>query len=321
MSDEFEIPVEMPEVEASGRPVELIPDGIHPYLAEWKYRKDPAVAVSDIKEMQYSPAHFYSKKFGGYRPHKSEAQNIGTLVHLAVLEPERFPQEVVLDPADAPKRPTKVQREAKKPSEETLAAIKWWDDWNKEHGHKTVVSAEELAQINGIRDQIMSHKDAAEIISLSDKEVAMFNTIETNGHPVRVKGKADLVGRGSAPWMADIKTVDRGYANPTDFVKSINKWSYHMQAAWYLDLFNSLGVSYDPFSTSAPKKRWIFIVAEKEPPFAVCTLELDEGSIDVGRKLNQFYREILADCLRNNRWPGPPQQRGLVSINQWQKRP
>ena len=299
----------------------LIADGLHPFLEEWKYRKDPAVAVSDAKELRYSAAHFFSKKFGGYRPEKSSAQNIGTLVHLAVLEPDRFSQEVILDPVDAPKRPTKAQREAKKPSPESIAAIEFWDNWERENGRKTVVSAEELAQVNSIRDSILSHPDAGEIIENSDKEVAMFNTINVAGYPLRIKGKADLIGKPGHPFIADIKTVDRSFANAEDFSKAIEKWAYHMQAAWYIDLYNSLQQKpADEFSLDPMKKKWIFIVAEKEPPFAVCTLELDDDSIAYGREENYGHKHHLAQCFSKNNWPGPPTRRGVVSLPKWRKK-
>lgn len=299
---------------------DLIADGLHPYLDERKYRRDPAIAVSDIKEMRLSPAHFYAKKFGGYRPEKSNAQNIGTLVHLACLEPEVFDSHVILDPVDAPKRPTKAQREAKKPSEETIKAIEFWDKWEKENAGKEVLSVDELAQIKGIRDSVFGHEDAMALLKDTQHEVAMFKTILVDGQEIRVKGKADIITRRDT--IADIKTVDRGYANPRDFAKSIDKWGYEMQAAWYLDLFNAIEGKHveDDFEIPKTKRRWVFIVAEKEPPFAVCTLELDQDSIEIGRRENEMYLRQLARCFSKNEWPGPPRERGLVGLPEWRKK-
>lgn len=52
---------------------------------------------------------------------------------------KRFP---VL-PADAPKRPTAAQRNAKKPSPESVAAVAWWDAWTSAHGDCVILSADD----------------------------------------------------------------------------------------------------------------------------------------------------------------------------------
>lgn len=298
--------------------VQTIKDGIHPSLEEHIYRKDPAIAISDLKEMQYSPAHFYSKKYGGFRQYRTEAMNIGTMVHLRVLEPERFAAETIMDPVDAPKRPTKAQREAKKPSEETIKAIDFWDDWERVNGQKTVLSVEDLAQINGVAAAIEAHPDAAALLANSTRELAMFRTVQVDGQTVRIKGKADVIGNNDI--IADIKTVERCNANAWDFGRSVEKWSYHMQAAWYLDLYNGLTQIDDPFSGITEKTKWVFIVAEKEPPFAVATLELDAESIEIGRRMNEAYLKQFAKCQATGEWPGPSIQRGLVTLPEWKKK-
>jgi hypothetical protein len=94
----------------------LVPDGIHHLLDETVYRRDPAIAISDLKEMSISPAHFYSKKFGGYRAEQTGAQYIGTLTHLSVLEAEEYAKQVVLEPVDAPRKPTSARNQATKRS-------------------------------------------------------------------------------------------------------------------------------------------------------------------------------------------------------------
>ena len=61
---------------------QLIADGIYPLLDERVYRNDPAIAVSDLKEMNLSPAHFYSKKFGGIRVRHDPLSDTADLSHL-----------------------------------------------------------------------------------------------------------------------------------------------------------------------------------------------------------------------------------------------
>ena len=303
---------------------QLIADGIYPLLDERQYRNDPAIAVSDLKEMNLSPAHFYSKKFGGYRTEQTHAQYIGTLTHLSALEPDEYARRVILSPPDAPRKPTAAQVNAKKPSDETIAAIKWWEEWGKENGHKTILSQDEMDQISGITDGIMLNPDAAELLSGSRKELVLFKTISVAGQQIRTKGKLDIIcdSKGlNSSVIADIKTVDRGYANPSDFAFSIQKWGYAQQAAWYIDLFNALTSSDDPFTTEVKRSRWVFIVSEKEPPYVTVTLELDEHAIDAGRAINQQRIHTLAECFRTNVWERPLNgKRGLVALPEWAKK-
>lgn len=304
----------------------LVADGIHHLLDEHVYRNDPAIAISDLKEMNHSPMHFWSKKFGGYRAEKTEAQEIGTLTHLSVLEPEQYYKRTVLKPSDAPRKPTEAQRNAKKPSDETIAAIKWWDEWNAANAGKTELTQEERDQIWGITQGVLSNQDAASLLNNALKEVAMFKTIEVDGVPIRIKGKADIIcGPKHPKVIADLKTVDRGYANPDDFGYSVRKWGYHQQAAWYIDLYNSLTAADDPFTTESEKvvkkTDWVFIVAEKLPPYAVITLELDRSAIEAGRAINKSHLAVLAECFKTNIWEHPMVGiRGRVTLPEWQKR-
>jgi len=152
----------------------------------------------------------------------------------------------------------------------------------------------------------------------------MFKTIVVNGVTIRTKGKADIIcsSKGSdAEAIADLKTVDRGYANPDDFSYSIKKWGYAQQAAWYIDLYNMLTATDDPFTTDVKKSRWVFIVAEKLPPYVCVTLELDEDSIEVGRAINKRHLETLAECFKTNVWERPLNgMRGRVSIPEWARK-
>jgi exodeoxyribonuclease VIII len=240
------------------------------------------------------------------------------------LEPDEYAKRCILSPPDAPRKPTAAQVNAKKPSDETIAAIKWWEEWSKESGHKTILSQDEMSQISGITDGIMLNPDAAELLRGSRKELALFKTISVDGQQIRTKGKLDIIcdSKGlNSSVIADIKTVDRGYANPSDFAFSIQKWGYAQQAAWYIDLFNALTSSDDPFTTEVKRSRWVFIVSEKEPPYVTVTLELDEHAIDAGRAMNQQRIHTLAECFRTNVWERPLNgKRGLVALPEWAKK-
>jgi hypothetical protein len=297
-----------------------IADGFYPRIDELAYRSDPAVAISDLKEMHLSPMHFWSKKFGDYRPDRSKAQELGTLVHLAALEPHSFDANVVCIPHDAPRRPTEAQRNAKNPSPSTIEAVEWWNQWELSTEGKMVVNSETLAEVRKIHESIMSHPDASGLLAGSNTEVGMFFTLDVNGQKVRVKGKLDIDVQ-MTPIIADIKTVDRGYANAWDFGKSITKWRYHEQAAHYIDVYNGLmgTLHKDSFEAPPNKERWVFIVVEKEPPYAVATMELYAEDIESGRAANRHNINLLSECLRTDVWPCTPTERQSVGMAQFKR--
>lgn len=290
-----------------------IPDGVYwgpDAPSEEAYRSDTAVAISDLKEINISPAHYYSKKYGGQRTAQTPAQVIGVLTHLAVLEPEKFAETVVAEPEDAPRRPTKAQLDAKKPSPATLEAIAYWDAFDAGAIGKTILPADEIQRLQDMRASVMACPYAVELLRDSRKEVAVFNTRKVVGYTMRLKGRIDIIPPGDL--LGDLKTVDRGYANPEDFGGSIAKWRYHQQAAWYIDLVNEME-GQDPFGPSRSKRRWQFIVLEKEPPYACAVMELDADSIDIGRRQNARALSRLAYCLSTNEWEGPGDG-GVLSV-------
>lgn len=92
------------------------------------YRKDVGLAASDLKLLAYRSARHFRAKLDGLVPNRESASlSLGTLVHMAVLEPEEFErravQEVSLD------RRTKAYKEwLSEQSEDALILSKEHDD-------------------------------------------------------------------------------------------------------------------------------------------------------------------------------------------------
>ena len=82
---------------------------------------------------------------------------------------------------------------------------------------------------------------------------------------------------------------------PAAFGRAAAAYGYHMQAAWYLDLWRDLGADVEAFA---------FIVQEKTPPYLVEVVELDEDALDLGRRRNARALEIYRDCRASGVWPG-----------------
>jgi len=92
------------------------------------------------------------------------------------------------------------------------------------------------------------------------------------------------------------------------FAKSCANYGYHRQAAMYLDGLRTLGLDAEHF---------IFVAAEKAPPYAVGVYELDYDAIERGRDLYRADLELLARCMERDEWPAYSPELVTLSLPRW----
>lgn len=173
--------------------------------------------------------------FGAYQGYKflheptfeSDAMAFGSAVHAALLEPELFKSEYVICPLDAPKKPTKAQLEAKKPSEKTLEAIAWWDKFNKETLGKKVLDPDESAKISKIRERCFAIDQVKSALETFDKESTFLWDDKDLG---KCKAKLDLVDVDNEV-VIDVKTTRS--ADQREFISQMLALRYDIQFAHY----------------------------------------------------------------------------------------
>lgn len=112
------------------------------------------------------------------------------------------------------------------------------------------------------------------------------------------------------PILADLKTTTD--ASPREVSKTVAKWGYHCQAAWYLDGYRALHPGSDP--------AFLFTFVEKVPPHLVSVVELDRHALAVGAELNRCALEIYAECRATGVWPGHSPEIELVALPEWATR-
>lgn len=252
-------------------------------LPEGVYRAAPGVAQSDLKEMAKSPAH-YRARVDGAKPEATAAMEFGTLVHIAVLEPERLAGSFVVRP-DGMKFTTKEG--------------KAW----KEAQTLPIIDKEQEAGLMAIRDSIAAHKSARAILAGAKTEVSVFAKHAATG--ILRKGRIDALtlDRDGLTTIGDVKTTDD--ASLEGFSRSIAKWGYHRQAAYYMDL---VGASF-----------FCFIAVEKAAPYAVNVFSLDAESIALGRATYERELTLLAECEAAGQWPAYGGSINEISVPRWLK--
>ena len=110
-----------------------------------EYHAHPAMSATRLKAMATGTALDYWAKHvdperDAFQP--TDPMRQGSLVDCLLTEPTEFHKRYAVLPADAPKKPTSSQRNAAKPSEATVLAIAWWDQWLLSNDGKEVVNEE-----------------------------------------------------------------------------------------------------------------------------------------------------------------------------------
>ena len=210
------------------------------------YLGQHALSSSSCKKLIESPKSYATSLTEGSPD--SQALRDGRLTHLCVLEPHRLDEFTFVDG-------TKASKSFK------LAA--------EELGKDLVYTNLELNKAQKIAKAVLANEEAAALLSGCEFEIPAVG--EFMGLPFR--GKADAK-KGTT--IIDLKTT----ANIHDFEYSAKKYSYDLQAALYLDLFDA-----DDF---------IFLVVDKRT-LDVGVYTIKAGFVDSGLQKLQ----VATDAYKN----------------------
>lgn len=210
------------------------------------YLGQHALSSSSCKKLIESPKAYATSLTEGSPD--SQALRDGRLTHLCVLEPHRLDEFTFVDG-------TKASNNFKLTAEEL--------------GKDLVYTNLELNKAQKIAEAVLANEEAAALLSGCEFEIPAIG--EFMGLPFR--GKADAK-KGTT--IIDLKTT----ANIQDFEYSAKKYSYDLQAALYLDLFDA-----DDF---------IFLVVDKRT-LDVGVYTITAGFVDSGLQKLQ----VATDAYKN----------------------
>lgn len=253
------------------------------------YLKVDALSATGLKQLARSPWHYRNRVDIDPTP----AMLRGTLAHCAVLEPEAMAQRYVVLPEDAPRKPTRAQWEAKKPSAESLAAMDWWRQFKDESAGRDLVSFADYALCQAQLAAIAAQPELAELLRAGRGEVSIFWIDEATG--IYCKARPDWLppanGRSIRP--LDLKTC--ADESPNGFGRAAARLRYDLQAAHYTDGIEAVtGLTVDAF---------VFGAVSSTPPILAVPYILTDEVRDQGRDERRELMDRLAWCMRENRWP------------------
>lgn len=152
-----------------------------------EYHAMPGISKSGLDLINRSPAHYRWAQDNPQDP--SDDMRIGTLTHLAVLEPDRFDSECIVMPVLD--RRTKAGKEA-------------WEQFQADYPDHELLTNDEHTRIIGIRDAVRAHPMARKLMDRIDAvELSMFWKDPQTGVDCRCRPDA-VLQNGT---LIDLKTT------------------------------------------------------------------------------------------------------------------
>lgn len=228
-----------------------------------------------MKHFARSPRHYLWAKNNKIEP--TEAMIFGNALHTYILEPDEFVKRYTTLPEDAPKKPTSAQRNAKKPSPETIVAVEYWDSFLQANASKIILKQNDIECLKRMNEALYNNSFAAELMkSITSTEKELMWTDDVTG--VEMKGKMDGC---NDDLTLDLKSCIN--AQPDSFSYNAYDMGYDRQAALYMDGRGQMKMK---------KGDFYFIAMEKAEPFGISILKASKDFVEQGRFR---YGKILED--------------------------
>lgn len=259
-------------------------------IEEDVYHASPALSKSDLDLINQSPAHYKWAKANPVEP--TRAMRLGSAMHRALLEPNRFQELYVRLPDDYK---TSDSQKAEK--------------WVAENAPgKLALSANEFQETGLLIESLWSNRDAAILLKGAKEQSVFWNYQQAQtGGVVPCRARIDVANTDG--FLVDVKKCRD--ASPRGFERAMGEYRYHVQAAWYRYGWREASGEHAP-------RDFVFVAVEAQAPYAVGVYEVDVASMEyagaeIAKNVNTY-----AHALKTNQWQGyTGQDRQFVSLPTW----
>lgn len=270
----------------------------HVPISAAEYHASDAIGASMLETFRHSrrlfQALYVTRTIEPSPP--TPAMELGTLVHLRILEPERF-AECVAEPYPETAPDGKEWLRRKGSDHE-----RWWAEEVEARAGKIAATENTLATVEAIAESVGRNWHARRLIDRhGTPEFSIFWTDKETG--LRLKCRVD--------WMAeiplDLKTTTDPAPGP--YARQIVKLGYHRKAAHYLAGLQQF--------TGEPTPM-VHLAVGTSAPYPVAVYEIDDRDANrSSRSLGaEQWRETLrqvAECMSSGDW-SEPYEREIVAL-------
>lgn len=235
------------------------------------YHDEPAYSASGLKLIERSPAHY---AHAGTRS-PSRAMQIGSAIHCALLEPDRFNNQYVCSGTDDRRASEYKQAVKSKGTDELVLTQPEWD------------------KVVGMQAAAYAHPEARSVLNCpGEEELSVFANDPGTGLPIKCRPDK-LCHLNHGPMIVDIKKCQD--ARPEEFSKSVARYGYDLAAAHYMETYEQ--------ASGYEVVQYLLIAIEEEPPHGVKVYELPHEWIKYGCKRRDAALEVAAQCVESGEWP------------------
>ena len=258
-------------------------------MSNTEYHSLDYVSKSHLDEVNKSPFHYWDRYINPDRvvPEPTKQMLLGSAMHTMVLEPDLFEKEYLVESANAPKRPTAAQLNAKKPSTQTLEAIAFWDSFDDKANGKTLISIDDYQRLSIMKKRIFDHPAASTILNMSGVVEQSYQWKDSQTGEI-CKSRPDF-HTDDGTLIVDLKTTSD--ASELGFQKSVHNFRYHVQAGFYLRSIKEA-------------EQFVFIAVESKPPYLVAVYNASTDMINAGNRVADKNLATLAQCRKSGKWTG-----------------
>lgn len=259
-----------------------------------------AISSSGLKELIISPMRFisYLQDKSLDRDKDTDSLQFGRIAHMAILEPAKFKKQFVIEPVFEGLTKTGELSTRSKAAKD--AKEKWYSELPQ---GALVLTQKEMDDITSIIYAISLHDVASCFFKNGKPEISGWWTEPETG--VRCRIRPDYLSRDN---YGDLHLIDfkTSYdARKYSFMKSIYKYKYHMQMAFYYDGLKQI--------LKEDIKTVNFVACTKgktECAVYIC----DDQMLDIGRQWYKFALQTYKKCIELKKWPGIQSRAEVISL-------
>jgi hypothetical protein len=292
--------------------------GIYPNLSNSDYHGDPgSYSKSSLVDFEEFPANLPFQRQNRIR---KTVFDLGTAAHTAILEPEKFEDEIAVIPDELL---GKNGAKSNKACKEWIAG---------QPSDKAVLTVKQRDSVLRVRDSVHDnpeHSVAHELLSGGQAEVSCFWNEQFKGdlvddetgyhymqnmayddpegcHKVLFKARPDYIPKNLI--SVDLKTTKVSIDQ-----ESFEKQAYNLHYHW------SAGMTLRGLTMATGKQHriYIFVVVQTDPPYEVAVYRASEENIGLGKAEVMDVMQRLAYCDFKNYWPGMPNRIQTLGLPGW----
>jgi hypothetical protein len=220
----------------------------------------------------------------------NESMLRGSMVDAFLTQHDQFHEQYFMLPADAPKKPTKTQLNAKKPSPETLIQIEYWERVGAMVGDRKIISEDDVSRCENICDRLFDDPDIGVIMRqrrLCSQE-PFFWTAD-GGYDARYLPDLEVEGGG----LLDLKLTRS--ANPRLLRAQAYSLGYDIQVDHYRQGY---------IAKYGKPPAYIGLIAyEFDWPHNCCLFIADDELLEHGHERGEKAVADVLACRESGQWP------------------